>query len=165
MFYIPLWIRDKGIIDIILESKDQRMCVQAIQRIPAYSTFLAYQVFVDLTYIPEFPFSENEFTVSGSGCHKGLELLFTERDGLTDEELLFWLRDNQEWLFDIYFDKLFDNLPAEDRRLSVMDLENCMCEHSKHYGIVKGKGTQDKKNWAYFKEDIGGRNTSKKRSC
>jgi hypothetical protein len=104
---------------------------------------LAYQVFVDLTYIPEFSFSENEFVICGPGCQKGIDTLVRDRAGLSYSEFLFWLRDNQHEMFGpLGYDPttLFEDLPPHDRTLNVMSLENCMCELTKYVKAVRGHG-------------------------
>lgn len=105
--------------------------IDALKHIRGISDFLAYQLFVDLTYLDDFPWSENEFVMSGPGCRLGLGFLFQDKGGLTDEELLFWLRDNcpitAEWCMEHMTD-----LPIEDRYMNVMSLENCMCELGKY---------------------------------
>ena len=75
-----------GIVDKIKSAKDQQDVFKVITSYTGIGSFLGYQMFVDMTYISEFPFSENEFTVAGPGCRKGLDLLFTDRTGLTYEE-------------------------------------------------------------------------------
>ena len=135
----------QDIVERILNSKTQSESFEIIQEIKGFSKFLGYQIWVDLTYIPEFKYSENEFTVSGPGCHNGLNFLFKDRDGLTDEELLFWLRDN---IIDIWESKglktdlngLFSHLPEYDRCLNVMMLENSFCELGKYTKAKKGLG-------------------------
>lgn len=113
--------------------------------------FLAYQMFVDFTYIDEFPYSENEFTVAGPGCMMGLDYLFEDKDGMTYEECLFWLRDNIDDLFhQIRGDawnpqQLFWDLPEEDRYMNVMSLENCFCELSKYIRAKEGTGRPRKR--------------------
>lgn len=113
--------------------------IEALKSINGISDFLAYQLFVDLTYLEDFPWSENEFVVSGLGCSLGLDYLFEDKDGLTDEELLFWLRDNcpitREWCM-----KHMTDLPEEDRYMNVMSLENCMCELGKYMKTKLGVG-------------------------
>lgn len=113
--------------------------VDTLKKVNGISDFLAYQIFVDLTYLDDFPWSENEFVLSGPGCHRGLNHLFKDRDGLTDEELLFWLRDNcpitPEWCREHMTD-----LPMEERYMNVMSLENCMCELSKYMKAKTGSG-------------------------
>ena len=111
--------------------------------------FLAYQIFVDFTYIKEFPFSENEFTVAGPGCRRGIDSLFSEKDGMSYEECIFWLRNNWTQLNNKYIhdsDKRFipqrdmKDLYKEDRTMNVMRLENCLCEFSKYMKLSSGKG-------------------------
>lgn len=103
-----------------------------MENIRGCKLFLSYQIFVDLTYCKEFPFSENHFTVSGPGCSAGLDILFDNFDGLNKEEALFWLRDNQNKIFDIDFTKLFFDLEPHDQYLNVMCIENLACEFSKY---------------------------------
>lgn len=105
--------------------------------------FLAYQIFVDMTYIRNFPFSENEFTIAGPGAKLGLKFLFKDWGKLTPEELIFWLRDNWDNLNQYITQNGYENtlepkilmkdLPEEDRVMNVMSLENCLCEFSKYY--------------------------------
>lgn len=112
--------------------------------IDGVGNFIAYQIFVDLTYIKDYPISEEEFVISGPGCHAGLEFLFSDRDGLKDEELLFWLRNNIDRLFrelDSTYDvsKFFWYLKEDDRKWTVMDLENSHCEFSKYIYVSEGR--------------------------
>lgn len=121
----------------VLNAKDQKEAYDLIvEHVRGCSRFLSYQVFVDLTYCDEFPFSENHFTVSGPGCDAGLELLFDNFDGLTKEEALFWLRDNQH-IFGIDFNELFSDLEPHDRVINLMSLENCFCEFQKYMRAVE----------------------------
>lgn len=116
--------------------------------------FLGYQMFVDMTYIPEFPFSENEFTVAGPGCVNGLKLIFNDTDKMSWEECIFWLRDNLDWVFPQVLgvpwdpNRLFRDLEPEDRCLNVMSLENCMCEISKYIRAKNGTG-RPRKNYVW----------------
>jgi hypothetical protein len=136
---------EDGIVDKIKKAKDQKEVFNAIKSYNGLGEFLSYQIFVDLTYIPEFPFSENEFTISGPGCIRGLKAVFEDFDGMTYDEALFWLRDNIDveftvrgWKWEPH--KLFDDLPEHDRYMNVMSLENCHCEISKYIRAVEGTG-------------------------
>ena len=151
VFHIGPWLKEKKVFHRLTEAKDQREAYDIIREIRGFASFLAYQVFVDLTYIEEFPFSENEFTIAGPGCKRGLDYLFDDYDGMTHEEALFFLRDNIGEYFKAlqagdYTDrkwepeKLFKHRPPEDRCLNVMCLENCFCELSKYIKAVTGSG-------------------------
>jgi hypothetical protein len=108
--------------------------------VPWMGKFLVYQFWVDLTYNEDYWFSENEFTVSGPGCTRGLDLLFEDRDGMTHEECLFWMRDNQHQLFAKFGyspQNLFDDLPEYDRYINLMSWENIFCEIQKYRKCVE----------------------------
>ena len=143
--HIAPYLKEHDIVTKLLQAKNQLECFKVIKTVPGYADFMAYQVFVDLTYIREFPFSENEFTIAGPGCKRGLYLLFIDKAGMTYEECLFWLRDSWEDLcgdFDIPWDAdmLFSDLPEYDRYMNVMSLENCFCEFSKYMRAKTGQG-------------------------
>ena len=130
----------QGIIERIKNVKSQEEVYNILRSFDGFGEFLAYQIFVDFSYIEEFPFSENEFVVVGPGCKRGLNLIFKDFDGLSFEEALFWLRDNQNELFGEDFGKLFSDLEDFDKKLNVMNLENCMCEISKYIRAINGTG-------------------------
>ncbi len=131
--------------DFILSLKDcdnQKEVFDLLRSLDGIGDFLAYQIFVDFSYMDEFDFSENEFVVAGPGCKRGLDLIFRDFDGLNYEEALFWLRDNFGFLSEgklNVFD-LFSDLKVGDRKMNVMSLENCMCELSKYWRALNNKG-------------------------
>lgn len=145
------YLREDRIVPKLSHCRTQEEVYSLLRGYLGIGDFLAYQMFVDMTYIAEFPFSENEFTVAGPGCKKGLNYLFKDKDGMSHEECLFWLRDN---LADLFHDilgkpwnpsKLFKDLPEYDRCLNVMSLENCFCELSKYIRAKTGTGRPRKK--------------------
>ncbi len=145
MMWLIMNVKNNGVVQKILDSKTQKECFDELVNIHGLARFLAYQIFVDLTYIPEFKFSENEFTISGPGCDRGIDLILDDRDGLTHEEALFWIRNNivHEWekrglVTDL--DELFDHLPEYDQCLNVMMLENSFCELQKYTKARRGTG-------------------------
>lgn len=153
IFHIGPWLHELNIFERIMSAKNQKEVYEIIKEIPSFASFLAYQVFVDLTYIKDFPFSENEFTIAGPGCKRGLSLVFDDADGMTPEECLFWLRDNMDEMFTglTYGDclpegyvwdpkTLFNDRPEYDRYINVMSLENCFCELSKYIRTYNGTG-------------------------
>lgn len=123
----------------VFRSATPQEVINSLKQIDGVGNFLAYQIFVDLTYLEEFLWSENEFTVSGPGCMKGLSELFVDRGGLTYDELLFWLRDNCPITPETCQELMVD-LPEWDRRMNIMSLENCMCELSKYVRAAEGRG-------------------------
>lgn len=151
VFHIGPWLDREDVVKRLLIAKDQQDAFEVIKSIRGFADFLAYQVFVDLSYIEKFPFSENEFVIAGPGCKRGIDKLFIDKSGMTYEECLFWLRDHindefwslyEEEQTDIFWDPnhLFVDLNPEDRTMNVMSLENCFCELSKYLKVVNGTG-------------------------
>lgn len=107
--------------------------------IDGFASFLAYQVFVDLTYIPESPFSEDDLFVAGPGCKKGMSYLTDiDMESIKNkkliEDLAVLIHDDQDEIFrgcGYSLDDEFDYLPARYRSLTYMDIENIFCEFSK----------------------------------
>lgn len=142
MYFVDYILRQGFIIDQEWTTPDK--VIESITRVNGIGYFLAYQIFIDFTYMDDFPFSENEFTIAGIGCKRGIDALFDDKDGMTYEECLFWLRDNWDDLMDshyyIWSYDIFSDLPEYDRRMNLMSLENCMCELSKYEKIRHGTG-------------------------
>src|SRR3989344_985135 len=135
--------KELQLMDKIRESKTQKEVYETLLKLEGIGSFLAYQIFVDFTYLSDFPFSENEFVIAGPGCKNGLNLLFTDFSELSYEEALFWLRDNQNKVFRKFNynpKEIFNDLPNEERHLNLMSLENCMCELSKYIRAIKELG-------------------------
>lgn len=127
---------------------------EILTAIPWMGNFLVYQWFIDFTYCEDYWFSENEFVVSGPGCTKGINLLFEDRDGMTHEECLFWMRDNQNETFNSFGynpNELFDDLPEYDRYINLMSWENIFCELQKFIKCTEsvkiGKKPRGKSNY------------------
>lgn len=144
-------LRDDGLYRKLRKCQNQKEVYDLLRSYLGIGDFLAYQMFVDMTYVEEFPFSENEFTAAGPGCKNGLNNLFEDKDGMTHEECLFWVRENIGNCFieilgkDWDPEELFRDLPKEDRCLNVMSLENCFCELSKYIRAKTDTGRPRKK--------------------
>lgn len=152
-------INTNGLMNRIQDAQSPDEVFKALCNEVGIGYFLAYQMFVDFTYIREFPFSENEYVVVGPGCKKGLDYLFIDRDGMSYEECLFWLRDNWEYLRDYCGKAWFDpekemiDLKHYDRVMNVMSLENCFCEFSKYYRAVYDLG-RPRNRYTKSEEDL-----------
>lgn len=151
--YAPLYfiegLRKMHFAQDLIDCKNQEEVFNKLWEINGFGKFIAYQIFVDLTYINEFPFSENEFTAAGPGCYYGLQLLTgkdefdTGFNGMTSEEILFWMRDNLVEEFhknglEFNPNEVFSDLPEDERHFNIMSLENLMCEFSKYYAMYTG---------------------------
>lgn len=125
------------IVNGITNSKNQKNIYDHLCTFKGIGSFLGYQIFIDFTYIKEFPFTEHHFVISGPGCERGINWIFQDRDGLTSEECLFWFTLNQFEIAEKFgekwdVNKLFEFLPVVDRKYTLMDMENSgACEIDK----------------------------------
>lgn len=138
-------LKKEKLFERVMACETPKEVFELMSSVKGYGKFLAYQLFVDFTYIPEFPFSENEFVVAGPGCERGLHLVWTDFDGLNYAEMLFWLRDNivEVWKdvgLEYDLETLLDDKEDGDRFLSVMSWQNIHCETQKYVRTAKGLG-------------------------
>ena len=107
-----------------------------------YGPFLGYQCAVDVSYMHS-TYGEDDFVVCGPGCKRGIDRLFPEQvvKEYGYEALNFWLRDNQ---YSFYEDYGIDHKELFDDRmfpyLTVMSIENLLCEFSKYMKVHNGEG-------------------------
>ncbi|MBJ9256328.1 hypothetical protein I5495_03040 [Citrobacter amalonaticus] len=125
------------IVNGVKSSVNQFEVFNHLKSFSGIGDFLAYQIYVDLTYIINFPFTEMNFVISGPGCERGINWIFSNRDGMNSEECLFWFTINQDHIAEKYheeweLDKIFHFLPKEERVYTLMDMENSgACEIDK----------------------------------
>lgn len=133
-----------------LYSPDQ-VYLKMYNDIEGLGPFLAYQIWVDFTYIDEYPFSENHFTIAGPGCRAGIDLLFKDKAGMNHEECIFWLRDHQNLIFSnlgYIPDQFWSAEEPHDQTMNVMSIENMFCELQKYTrckeAVAEGKKPRGK---------------------
>lgn len=139
------------ILNAVLSGKNQKEVYDNLKSFDGIGKFLSYQIFIDLTYIDKFPFTEHNFVISGPGCDRGVDWIFIDKDGMTNEECLFWFTLNQHKIAKKYNidwnpDKIFHFLPKEERRYTLMDMENSgACEIDKRCRtLFEGKRPKQK---------------------
>lgn len=116
------------IVDLF-KSFNAKQCYEWIHsNVRGAGPFIAYQMYVDISYFKEIPFSDRLFVVSGPGCERGFTYLYKDWNGLNKEEILWWHRNHfEEELKKVYgygYDKLFDNEPEENRYFDLQECEN-----------------------------------------
>lgn len=126
-----------NIVNIFKKFNAQECYEWIFKNIRGAGRFIGYQMYVDISYFKEIPFSDRYFTVSGPGCHQGLIYLYEDWNGLNDEELLWWHRNHLENLlkenYKFGYNELFDNEPEENRYFDLQECENSFCEYRKVY--------------------------------
>jgi len=124
--------------------QDMRSAYNWFLSINGVGPFLAYQMAVDLSYSPMVGFNEQYFVIDGPGAKRGLRRLFPEWEikRLGYENLNTWLAlKSGMWLSEdaaINIDELFKYRP--EHIMTVMDIENCLCEFSKYSKAVEMSG-------------------------
>lgn len=132
-----VFYNQENILQGVENSNNQKDVYDHLCTFSGIGKFLAYQIFIDFTYISNFPFTEHHFVISGPGCERGINWIFQDRDGMTSEECLFWFTLNQFNVAEKYselwdMDLLFHFLPQEERSYTLMDMENSgACEIDK----------------------------------
>ena len=113
----------------LFKSFNAKQCYEWIHsNVRGAGPFIAYQMYVDISYFKEIPFSDRFFVVSGPGCERGFTYLYKDWDGLNKEEILWWHRNHFEDLlkekYNISYNELFDNEPIENRYFDLQECEN-----------------------------------------
>lgn len=96
---------------------------------PLMGDFMSYQIAIDLNYSEHLNFSEDDFTRPGPGALRGLRKVFVDLGGMTPEQAIMWMVDQQEAQFErlgLEFNGLFG------RRIHAIDAQNLFCEVDKY---------------------------------
>jgi hypothetical protein len=115
--------------DRLAAAPSLRAVFEALAAVPSFGQFLAYQYAIDLNYGVAFTFEEDDFVVAGPGAREGLAKSFGERDGWSDEELIYWTVERQAREFErrgLQFQDLWG------RPLKAIDCQNLYCEIAKY---------------------------------
>lgn len=123
-----MFIKDK-MQNKILNSKNMKEAFNIIRSYELIGDFMAYQLVTDINYSEVVDFSEREFTIAGPGSERGIKKCFTDLEGMTKEDIIKWMCDNQ--------DKEFRKLGIEfkdlgGRPLQYIDCQNLFCELDKY---------------------------------
>lgn len=123
-----MFIKDK-IQTQILNSKNMEEGFNVIKQYPLIGNFMAYQLITDINYSEVTNYSETEFTIAGPGSERGIKKCFTDREGMSKEDIIKWMCDHQEE----EFSKLgieFKDLGG--RPLQYIDCQGLFCELDKY---------------------------------
>ena len=114
--------------DRVLSAESMEAAFDVLTEINGVGDFLAYEIVTDLTY-DVLDFSENDFVNVGPGAASGLITIF----GDTDEENIYWLQENQDWIFP-ELNREFPYLDCKPE-LTLRDFEHSLCEYRKYIGV------------------------------
>jgi hypothetical protein len=123
-----MFIKDK-MQDKIVKSKDMKEAFEIIKGYPLIGNFMAYQLITDINYSEVVDFSESSFTVAGPGSERGIKKCFINLEGLSNEDIIKWMANNQKE----EFKRLgIDFKDLGGRLLQYIDCQNIFCELDKY---------------------------------
>lgn len=105
-------IKKLSTIERIRAASTQKQVYDILCELPYFGPTLAYQVYLDLTYIDIFPFSEHEFAIVDTDTIKGLKYLFLVSD-MRPNAAVYYIRKN--------FDKILSEV--QERFLEPSEVE------------------------------------------
>ena len=143
-----IFIVDKAHINI-LKSKNMREAFEILKSYPLIGNFLSYQLVTDINYSEVVNWREDEFTVAGPGSIRGINKVFTDKGGMSYEDIIKYMYDNQEEEFkrlNLKFKKI------GDRKLQLIDCQNIFCELDKYcrQAVPELKSNRKKIKKKYF---------------
>ena len=110
----------------IMLCDDPQSVIDELKIIDGIGNFIAYQIYLDLCYITEFKFTDNDIVLSGPGSKRGINLIIEDKNKTSYEDLIFYITENQEKL----------NISSG---LSVANIEHILCEFDKYIRYKQGK--------------------------
>lgn len=142
---------DHNLHGSITNAKNLRGVYNILHSFPLMGDFMSYQIAIDLNYSELIDFSENDFVKAGPGAMRGIKKCFISTAGLSPEQIILWLVDNQQQEIQqlgLNFKGLFG------RPMSAIDIQNCFCEIDKYCRqAVPELASNRKKIKAHFRQN------------
>jgi hypothetical protein len=134
--------------ETIVQSPHPKAAYETIKSLTGFGNFLSYQVFVDVTYPLKIydsgsviPFDQNRWGAAGPGAKRGIDMMLRDDRQIPELPVMKQLLDNQENELEQFgFDLLKPDLGGFQNRLSLPDIQNCLCEYHKYIKIMEGTG-------------------------
>ena len=117
----------------IAKCKTMKEAFFLLKSYPLIGDFMAYQLVTDINYSDVVNWSEDEFTVAGPGAVRGIKKCFLDREGMSNEEIIYYMYKHQ----DEEFKRL--HLPFKrigNRPLQLIDCQNIFCELDKYARVA-----------------------------
>lgn len=134
---------------VFTSSPTAKKSCQALEQIKMIGAFIAYEIWTDLTYLPEFPYSDDDYANPGPGALWGLRLLY-DREKIRKKEaqdMMKHLRDSQPTNFtkiaeqrDKDWEKVKWQHNPHGQYLSLRNIEHSLCEFRKYLRLSQGEG-------------------------
>lgn len=105
--------------------------------------FLAYQIYIDLSYCKQVQFTQNDFVYLGPGAKRGVKIVFPNVPNKQYSQIIKYMCMNIDRLMkqNLGFSlrQLMVDLPLQQRRISLSNMQNCFCEFSKYRVLCSGQ--------------------------
>lgn len=141
-FYLAKRAIEKKIPEKILQSDEGQDVIDLLRTLPGLAPFISYQMFLDMTYIPEFPFSEDDYVFASSRVRFSIRSLFKYSDGLNYEECIMWLTENLPKLAPEFIDEMQEimtDLPPEKRVLTLTMMQSALYGFADYIKFIRRK--------------------------
>lgn len=106
---------------------------ETIVAYPSLGPFLAYQLTIDFNYTTLIDFDENDFVIPGPGARSGIAKCFPGLEGISQQEIIRWMVDEQREQFD---ERGLDFRDLFGRSLTLIDCQNLFCETDKYARVM-----------------------------
>lgn len=141
-FYLAKRAAEKKIPEKILQAEEGQDVIDLLRTLPGLAPFISYQMFLDMTYIPEFPFSEDDYVFASSRVRFSIRSLLKYSDGLNYEECIAWLTDNLPKLapeFMSQMQEIMTDLPPEKRVLTLTMIQSALYGFADYIKFIRRK--------------------------
>ncbi len=126
-----------------IKNNDAIQGYNIINSVRGLGEFLSYQIYIDMTYIKEVPFSQDDIVIMGPGARVGAVIINPYLKKVESHLFAIYLRKHIDELFEKYF---FTNcqifmryLPKNERFISLSNIQNCLCQFSKYYKFLNSQ--------------------------
>lgn len=140
--YLAKKALEKRIPQRILQAHDEQEVIELLKTLPGLAPFISYQMFLDMTYIPEFPFSEENYVFASTRVRFALRSIFKYSDGLSYEECVVWLRDNLPKLAPDFMERMQEimtDVPEDERSLTLTMVQSALYGFADYLKFVRRK--------------------------
>lgn len=133
---------EKRIPEKIIQAQDEEEVIDLLRTLPGLASFISYQMFLDMTYIPELSLSEESYVFASTRVRFSLRSIFKYSDGLNYEECIVWLRDNLPKLAPDFMEQLQEimtDVPEEERGLTLTMVQSALYGFADYLKFVRRK--------------------------